>query len=96
LVLPKGEHYFGRVIVKFDVKLIPNKSLSLDFRGVKIQALEVNGALIQNQVRKIQTVFINHSVNLSPETLKLGENVIRMNIFNKYRKDGVGLHSFTD
>jgi hypothetical protein len=48
LALPKGEHYFGRVIVKFDVKLIPNKSLSLDFRGVKIQALEVNGALIQN------------------------------------------------
>jgi hypothetical protein len=36
LALPKGEYYFGRVVVKFDVKLIPSKNLSLDFRGVKI------------------------------------------------------------
>ena len=49
LSLPKGEFYFGKVVVKFNVKVLPNKNLSLDFRGVKIQSLIVNGVEIQNK-----------------------------------------------
>ena len=46
--MPKGEFYFGKVQIKFNVKALPNKFLSLDFRGVKIHSLNVNGVQIQN------------------------------------------------
>ena len=28
--------------------------------------------------------------------MKAGENVVAMSIYTKYRKDGIGLHSFVD
>ena len=41
-------------------------------------------------------VFAAQQVNLSNQYLKVGVNVVSMHIFNAYRKDGMGLHSFTD
>jgi aminopeptidase N len=35
-------------------------------------------------------------INLAPEYLKQGPNVVQMQIYNQYRNDGNGLHSFTD
>ena len=96
MAIPKGESYFGRVIATFDLKEIPARSLALDFRGVKISHLKVNDQDVQNEAGENQTTFVEHEVNLPVQHLRVGANVVSMNIFNKYRKDGVGLHSFTD
>lgn len=40
--------------------------------------------------------FNDHRVHLAAKYLQVGENNVSMQVFNKYRKDGVGLHTFTD
>lgn len=45
---------------------------------------------------KDENTFTDHHVNLSSAYLKVGQNTVTMNIFNRYRTDGVGLHKFTD
>ena len=49
LAIPKGEHYFGHVIATFSLKEVPEKSLGLDFRGIKISNLNINGQDIKNE-----------------------------------------------
>ena len=91
LALPKGEVYFGHVIVKFKLSEVPTKSLYMDFRGVKIGNLIVNGHEVKDE-----NTFVDHHIHLPSAQLAVGDNHITLNIFNKYRKDGVGLHSYTD
>ena len=96
LALPKGDHFFGRCTVNFDLSEAPAKKFYLDFRGLKIANLKINGTAIQNESGEDQTVFLNHAISLAPQHLKVGTNVVEMNFWNKYRNDSIGLHSFVD
>ena len=91
LALPKGETYYGHVVIKFKLSEVPTKSLYIDFRGVKIGALTVNGKEATDP-----NAFVDHHIHLPLEHLAEGDNIISLNIWNKFRKDGVGLHSYTD
>ena len=90
LALPKGENYFGHVICTFTLSALPTKPLYLDFRGIKIGKLTING----NEVK--ENSFKDHHITMAASYLSVGENTVSVSIFNKYRKDGVGLHSYTD
>ena len=90
LALPKGKNYFGYAVANFNLSEVPTKPFFLDFRGVKIGKLNVNGQEVKDNT------FSDHHIKLPSSYLVVGPNVVSMNIFNKYRKDGVGLHSFTD
>lgn len=48
LALPKGDKFFGIVTIKFNLKAVPQKSLPLDFRGLKIARLSINSRLVEN------------------------------------------------
>jgi hypothetical protein len=89
LVLPKGEWYGGKVVVFFTLKSMPTSELFLDFRGVKVGQLDVNG-------KEFVANFNGHHLEVPQSGLVLGNNTLSVFIMNKYRKDGVGLHSFTD
>ena len=41
-------------------------------------------------------VFNDHTITMPSKHLKVGANVVSLCLWNKYRKDGVGLHSFVD
>ncbi|CDW89925.1 aminopeptidase n [Stylonychia lemnae] len=91
--LPKGDHYFGLVNIDLTLNKIPHSRLFLDFRGVSISGLTVNGTLVEEA-----TCFRDHKIYL-PSNLLLGDgqnNKISINVHNKYRKDGMGLHTFND
>jgi len=44
LALPKGDTYWGKVLIKFGLSKVPATDLFLDFRGVSIANLNINGA----------------------------------------------------
>jgi aminopeptidase N len=96
LALPKGEHYFGRTIATFNLNTEALEACSMshpvkiDFRGLKVTNVTINGAATDG------LIFDKHALELPKSALKGGENVVTILIYNKYRRDGVGLHSFTD
>jgi aminopeptidase N len=89
LVLPKGEYYNGHITIEFTCKVIPEDDLFLDFRGLKVANLKVNGT-------EVVADFLNHRIQLAASHLVLGPNTVSLFILNKYRNDGVGLHTFID
>jgi len=91
--LPKGNHYFGRILVSFGLKKIPPSDLFLDFRGVSISNYSVNGNKISDN-----QVFKNHKIIIPTSFLHsdLSTNKLEVYVYSKYRKDGCGLHSFED
>ena len=92
LNLPRGEWYTGSIVVSFKVKEVPSRDLWLDFRGVKIDNYSVNGEAVAGA-----SIFANHHVILPSSHLRPGEtNTVKLDFLNKYRRDGIGLHSFTD
>jgi len=96
LALPKGANFFGHTVAKFSLTEIPTKMISLDFAGLKISSLVINGTMLENKDGESQQVFTKHMIFLQPQYLKLGENVVTLNLWSKYRNDGEGLHTFTD
>ena len=93
LSLPKGDWYTGKYHVSFTLKQKPTQDLFLDFRGIKIGHYHINGVVVNHATK----VFRDHRVIMPSSMLKVGEtNHVSMVILNKYRKDGCGLHSFTD
>jgi aminopeptidase N len=91
LTLPKGDWFCGFVKVNFELTAEVTKPLWIDFRGKMIGNFTINGQAVTGESH-----FNNHQVHLPKEFLKLGSNEITVHILNKYRKDGVGLHSFID
>ena len=96
LALPKGDIYLGHSKITFSLDgsaLANSRShpVSLDFRAIKICDVHLNGKQITSGA-----IFTNHQVHLPADFLKQGANELSLNYYNKYRKDGVGLHSFTD
>ena len=91
LALPRGEYFGGQVTVNF--KLSDSKQdLFLDFRGIKIGQLLING-----QAPAGKDLFRDHHIHLPAELLKCdAENEVTLFILTKYRKDGMGLHTFID
>jgi len=65
--------------------------LPVDFRGQKVTNLRVNG-------HEVDAVFQKQSILLDSQHLhkKGSVNRVEIEFKNKYRKDGVGLHNFTD
>lgn len=91
-MLPKGNRFGGLVKVNFKLLQKTTKELALDFRGTHIAKLNINGTLVTDE-----KAFFNHEIILNQDLLKEGEmNTVEMYIWNQYRKDGVGMHSFTD
>lgn len=60
LAVPKGEFFFGNVQAKFDLKELPSKPLPLDFKGLKLTNLSINGQDIKNEAGQSQTMFSEH------------------------------------
>ena len=77
--------------MQFKLSEIPTKSLFVDFRGVKIGDLKINDKSVTDA-----SVFDDHHIHLPSSHLKVGDNTVVLNIYNNYRKDGVGMHSYTD
>lgn len=69
MAMPKGDFFFGRQSTSFDLTALPTKKLYLDFRGLKIANLKINGKVLANETGDDQTVFFNHQVNLASEHL---------------------------
>jgi len=93
LNLPRGDWYSGCVDVSFKVTELPTTDCFLDFRGIQIAQYVINDEPVDMNA----AVFRNHHVNLPSGHLRVGEtNTARIFFLNKYRKDGVGLHSFID
>ena len=94
LNMPRGEWFTGCADIKFKVNKMPTTDLFFDFRGIKIAEYAING----QPVAENPNIFKNHHVSIPSAMLTANEQVNTVKIFflNKYRKDGVGLHSFTD
>ena len=91
LALPKGDYYFGTYELNFELESLPSKALWVDHRGMKIGNFKVNDAPIDEE-----GAFHDHRITLPTKSLKVGTNTVTLSLWNKYRKDGVGLHSFID
>ena len=92
LNLPRGDWYSGTVTARFTVKEAPMHDIFFDFRGIMIDNYAVNG-----QAAAGENLFRNHHVVIPTAQLRVGEvNSVQIDFLNKYRKDGVGLHSFVD
>lgn len=75
-----GEHYFGKVRVTMTLKQAPAKALFLDYRGVSIANLIINGEQVKDE-----GVFRDHKVYLPHSLLQIGEekqNIVR--IINRF------------
>lgn len=69
LALPRGDSYYGHYKVSFELGALPaSKPLCLDFRGMKIDKLHINGAEIVSPGDD-QKIFHSHQINL--DTTKL-------------------------
>ena len=44
--MPRGEQYFGKTVINFDLTQPLNKPLYISFRGQAISNLEINGKLV--------------------------------------------------
>jgi len=75
---------------------MPTTNVHLDFRGIKIGDYKVNGVNAETALSP-DLLFKDHKVAIPSSLLKASEkNTLTLSILNKYRRDGVGLHSFTD
>jgi len=91
LALPRGEFFGGQVTVKFRLDG-GGEDLFLDFRGIKIARLLVNGEVVEGK-----DVFRDHHIHLPTQFLKPNtSNTVSLFILSKYRKCGMGLHTFHD
>ena len=70
LALPKGANFFGHTKATFTLTEVPSKMISLDFAGLKISSLVINGTLLENTVGDSQQVFTKHMIFLQPQYLK--------------------------
>ena len=93
LNLPRGDYFSGCVDVRFTVTQLPTNDTWLDFRGLKITEYQINGEAADSS----KDLFNNHHVLLPNAQLRVNQvNEVRIFFLNKYRTDGVGLHSFVD
>ena len=96
VALPKGDKYFGHVTINFDINDIKkaDKPLFVDYLGTQIRNFVVNG---QKVAKLDKTEYKKQSrIPVDIVMLKQGKNSISIDFLNDYRKDGIGLHSFTD
>jgi len=94
LAILSGDQYFGKANITFKMNQLKENTqdLFLDFLGSKVQSLVINGKAADPKV-----AFDGNRIKLDQKLMKPGQvNVITMNILNKYRSDGTGLHSFMD
>ena len=75
---------------------MPTTDLKIDYRGISIGNYKVNGVNADSALPPDQ-LFKDHAIAIPTSLLKDQEkNVLTLHILNKYRRDGVGLHSFVD
>ncbi len=72
-----GENYLGKVTVHLTLSKVPHKQLFLDFRGVSIGNLTVNGTQVKEEGI---SSFRNHKVYLPTNILKIGgeDNIVSL------------------
>ena len=91
VAIPKGDSYFAKYQLDFELTGLPTKTFWIDFRGVKIANYKINDAEVEED-----DLFYEHKIVVPLKYLKVGANRITLNFWNKYRNDGAGLHSFLD
>lgn len=95
LALAKGQSYMGQATINFELTKVPegkDEPLFLEFLGTKVNNLLVNGQRISSKTNKYHE---NGMITLNHGLMK-GKNKVILNFFNKYRNDGMGLHSLVD
>jgi aminopeptidase N len=96
LSIPKGDKYFGKTVINFNLSKIPETNephLFLDFFGTNVGNLMINYKQVQGETKSF---FNNGMIILNRDYLQVGHNQVSVEIINNYRNDGYGLHSFTD
>jgi len=89
LSLTRGaETYRGDVTIRFDLE--GAGELFLDFRGKRIDRLEVNGAAVESPS------WTGYRLTLPADRLAAGSNLVHVVYENDYDHTGDGLHQFID
>lgn len=94
--MPKGASYFGKAAIHFSLSKVPGKDdtpIFIDFFGTDVFNLVVNDLAVKAEVG---AYFRDGMIILDSSMLKVGENKVTVELFNNYRNDGYGIHSFTD
>lgn len=97
LSLPKGALYFGKAAITFNLYRVPaatEQPLFIDFFGTDVANLVINDKAVVTA--DIGSYFREGMIILDRNLLKVGMNTVTVELINKYRNDGYGLHSFTD
>lgn len=92
LKLEKGENFSG--IGSYTFEVISIGEIWLDYCGKSVNHLNVNGFELSSE--EIKKLWVNGSINLPAQHLKVGKNHVIVDFSNVYYHDGNGIHSFTD
>ena len=82
--------YKGSIEISFFLKKIPDKNLWLDFQGLEISNILLNG----NNNNSLK--FEKHRIYFPTEGLLISRNTIRMNFKNSYVNNSAGLHYYKE
>ncbi len=91
LILTKEDTYDGRVSVDFQLNDKNIGDLYLDFQGVSVAQLLVNGVKIKRNNLK----FAKHKIEIPKYNLKSNSmNRVQVKFTNKYVTNSAGLHRY--
>lgn len=82
------EQFSGRVQIELDYQPAPFP-LTVDFSGGSIQSLAINGVAVEVD-------YNNYFLNIAPQSLRAGGNVLDISFSQSYSKDGEGLYRYVD
>lgn len=97
LSLPKGAQYFGKAAISFTLVKVPSgneEPIFFDFFGTDVANLIINDKSVPSLA--VGNYFRDGKIVLDSNMLKVGHNMVTLELINNYRDDGYGLHSFTD
>ncbi|MBK9294855.1 MAG: aminopeptidase N [Oligoflexia bacterium] len=87
-ILKNTDEYTGAVDILFDLKKLT--PLRIDFKEGQVIKLSINKNEVSDYIKKEEALFI-------PEKyLSLGEQSIHIEFTQKFNRQGIGLHKFTD
>lgn len=93
LILTKGECFEGRVTIDFYMGEKDKDELFLDFQGVGVTDLLINGT----KIRQPNINFSKHRIGLPSYNLNANQmNRVSLRFTNKYVSNSAGLHRYED
>lgn len=92
LHLKKGKTFTG--YGQYNFKLKKTENVFLNYNGKTLNTLKINGQTMQQDY--LDKNLKNGFLDLKPENLKIGQNIIEIKFSSEYNTDGNGLHSMLD